>query len=106
MDADTQTRVTDPYLEEFAASREEADMKPKIIPIHVFNDVTATMAKVTREVCVKQICCIIHLTDLPPAGLVICAYRFRNNHIWLTVECRSLYRTTCPRNESKNTQVL
>ena len=50
MDADMQIALTDPHLGELAASQETADKMPKIIPIHVLNDVTSTMAKVTREV--------------------------------------------------------
>lgn len=50
MDKDTQIRLTDPHLEELAAAREETDTKPKIVPVHVFNDVSSTMEKVTSEV--------------------------------------------------------
>lgn len=50
MDDETKVRLTDPLMEELAASREELDTKPKIIPIHVRNDVSSTMAKITREV--------------------------------------------------------
>lgn len=50
MDPDTKVMVTDPLMDELAASREEADTKAKIAPVHILNDVSATMAKVNREV--------------------------------------------------------
>ena len=51
MDSEMKAAITDPLLEELAASREEADTGAKTTPVHVLNDVTATMAKITREVC-------------------------------------------------------
>ena len=51
MDNDTKTKLTDPLLEEFAVLREVTDTKPKIIPVHVLNDVSSTMAKIICEVC-------------------------------------------------------
>ena len=50
MDSETKVIVTDPLMEGLVASREEADTKAKITPVHVLNDVSATMAKITREV--------------------------------------------------------
>lgn len=54
MDKETQAAVTDHLIEEIMASREEADTKAKIVPVHVLNDVSGTMAKITREVRHKQ----------------------------------------------------
>ena len=51
MDSETKVAVTDPLMEELVALQEEADTKAKIAPVHVLNDVNATMAKITREVC-------------------------------------------------------
>ena len=51
MDPEMKAAATDPFMEEFLALREEADTKTKIAPVHVLNDVTATMTKITREVC-------------------------------------------------------
>jgi hypothetical protein len=51
MDPEMKAAVTNPFLEELVASRNEADTKPKITPVHIFNDVSATMAKINREVC-------------------------------------------------------
>ena len=50
MSPETKVTVTDPLLEELISSREEADIKPKIAPVHVLNDVSATMTKINREV--------------------------------------------------------
>ena len=50
MDTELKVAITDPLLEELIASREEADTRAKITPVHVLNDVSATMAKVNREV--------------------------------------------------------
>ena len=51
MDPETKLAVTEPLMEELVASRKEADTKAKIAPVHVLNDVSATMAKINREVC-------------------------------------------------------
>ena len=50
MGPEVKAAVTDPLMEELVLSREEADTKPKIAPVHVLNDVSATMAKISREV--------------------------------------------------------
>ena len=50
MDPEMKVAVTEPLMKELVASREEADMKAKIAPVHVLNDVSATMAKINREV--------------------------------------------------------
>jgi hypothetical protein len=50
MDHKAKVEATDLSLEELKALREEADVKPKIAPVHVLNDVSATMAKINREV--------------------------------------------------------
>ena len=50
MDPETKMVVTDPLLGELVSSREEADVKPKIAPVHISNDVSATMTKINREV--------------------------------------------------------
>ena len=63
MSDEMKVSLTDPLLEELEASREEADTKPKVIPIHVLNDVSSTMAKITREVRLwKQSYHTFHLT--------------------------------------------
>jgi len=51
MDQETKTAITDPLMEELITSRDEADTGAKIVPVHILNDVSAIMAKVTREVC-------------------------------------------------------
>jgi hypothetical protein len=50
MNPEEKAAATDTLLEELVSSREEADMKPKVAPVHVLNDVSATMAKINREV--------------------------------------------------------
>ena len=50
MDPETKVAITDPLMEELVASREEADMGAKIAPVHILNDVSATMSKINREV--------------------------------------------------------
>jgi predicted pyridoxine 5'-phosphate oxidase superfamily flavin-nucleotide-binding protein len=57
MDPDTKVAVTDPLLDELETWRKEIENKPKITPIHVLNDVTATMTKINGEVC--HICYIL-----------------------------------------------
>lgn len=56
MDSETKVAITDPLLEELVSLREEADTRPKIAPVHVLNDVSATMAKINREVCFRVHC--------------------------------------------------
>jgi hypothetical protein len=51
MTPESKKAATDPLLEELVSSREEADTKPKIAPVHVLNNVSATMAKINHEVC-------------------------------------------------------
>lgn len=51
MSPEAKAAIADPLLEGLVASREAADMKPKIAPVHVLNDVSATMLKINREVC-------------------------------------------------------
>ena len=51
MDPETKMAVTEPLMRELKVSREEADTKPKIVPVHILNDVSATMMKINREVC-------------------------------------------------------
>jgi hypothetical protein len=69
MDFDTRVAVTDPLLEELVSLREAADMKPKITPVHVLNDVSATMMKINCEVCpsnaAKRQC--VYSNDSPTA---------------------------------------
>lgn len=50
LDLEAKVVVTNPLLEELVTWREEVDTRPKITPIHVLNDVTATMAKINQEV--------------------------------------------------------
>jgi len=50
MDQETKVALTDPLMEDLIASQQEADMKLKIPPVHVLHDVSATMAKINREV--------------------------------------------------------
>lgn len=54
LDSGTKVALTDPLLQELVTWREEVDTKPKITPIHVLKDVTATMAKINQEVCHRQ----------------------------------------------------
>ena len=56
MGPEVKVAVTNNLMEELVASREEADTKAKIAPVHVLNDVSATMAKINREVC--PWCCV------------------------------------------------
>ena len=58
MDPEMKTAATDHLLEELVTSREEADAKAKIAPVHILNDVSATMAKINREVCPRW--CVRH----------------------------------------------
>ena len=51
LDDEAKAAVTDPVMEELMLAREEANMKPKITPIHVLNDMSATIAKIKCEVC-------------------------------------------------------
>ena len=51
MDNKMKATVTDPLMEEFMLAREQADTKPKLTPVHVLNDVSATVAKIKNEVC-------------------------------------------------------
>ena len=50
MDPEMKPIITDPLIKELVALREEADTKAKVTPVHVLNDVSATMTKITREV--------------------------------------------------------
>ena len=50
MDAETKAELTNPLIEELRLAQEEADTKPRIMPVHVLNDVSATVAKIKREV--------------------------------------------------------
>lgn len=50
LDDEAKVAVTDPLMEELRLAREEADTKPKITPVHVVNDVSATITKIKREV--------------------------------------------------------
>lgn len=50
MDREMQAAATDPLMEELRAHREEVETRPKITPVHVLKDVTATIAKLTKEV--------------------------------------------------------
>ena len=48
---ETKVMATDGLLEELAETRQEADTRAKVMPVHILNDVSATMAKIIREVC-------------------------------------------------------
>jgi len=50
MSNDEQVVATDGLLEELVEARQKADTKAKITPVHILNDVSATMAKINREV--------------------------------------------------------
>lgn len=52
MSEDMKAAVTDGLLEELTETHKEADTKAKIMPVHILNDVSATMAKIVREVSV------------------------------------------------------
>lgn len=43
--------ATDGPLEELIKARQETDTKAKVTPVHILNDVSATIAKIVREVC-------------------------------------------------------
>ena len=51
MDAEKKAEITNPLIEELVLARKEADTKPRITPVHVLNDVSATVAKIKHEVC-------------------------------------------------------
>lgn len=51
--------ITDPLMDELMASREEADTKAKIAPVHILNDVSATMARINREVYPENMSCVL-----------------------------------------------
>lgn len=88
MDPETKVAVTDPLMKDLVASREEADTKAKITPVHVLNDVSATMAKINREVRLQK-----HIHDFyfdvpfPLAGRVACPHRLRDHHVRRAVKC-------------------
>lgn len=50
MGPEAKAAVTDNLLKELVSSREDAGTKPKIVPVHIFNDVSVTMAKIKCEV--------------------------------------------------------
>lgn len=50
MSPEAKLAITDPLLGELVSWREKADLGPKIVPVHVYNDVSATVLKITREV--------------------------------------------------------
>ena len=50
MDSEVQAEVSCAAMNELAVSREEIDTGAKIVPVHVFNDVTAMITKIKHEV--------------------------------------------------------
>ena len=50
MDAEKKAEVTNPLIEELVLVRKEADTKLRITPVHILNDVSATVAKIKHEV--------------------------------------------------------
>jgi hypothetical protein len=50
MDLSEKKAATDTLLEELVMARQETDIKAKVTPVHILNDVSATMAKIIREV--------------------------------------------------------
>lgn len=50
MSSDEKVSATEGLLGELVEARQEADTKAKITPVHILNDVSATMAKINREV--------------------------------------------------------
>lgn len=50
MDEDTKAQITDPLVKELTALRADEDVKPRVIPVHAYNDVASTMRKVAKEV--------------------------------------------------------
>lgn len=50
MNLEAQAEATDSAMGELIASREEIDKGAKVAPVHVFNDVSATMTKIKHEV--------------------------------------------------------
>jgi pseudouridine-5'-phosphate glycosidase len=51
MDVEMKVLVTNPFMEDLATAREEMDTKAKLTPVHVLNDVSATIGKIKLEVC-------------------------------------------------------
>jgi hypothetical protein len=51
MSLNEKSAATDSLLEELVTARREMDIKAKVTPVHILNDVSATMAKIVREVC-------------------------------------------------------
>jgi hypothetical protein len=51
MSRDAKAAATDGLLEQLVEARRDMDTKAKITPVHILNDVLATMAKIIREVC-------------------------------------------------------
>ena len=117
MDPEMKAIITDPLIEELVALREEADTKAKVTPVHVLNDVSATMTKITREVRPLEydICYVLtylssswmHFTPvwaLKPSSLVCNQAAITTRHPWsmpparryprsLTTSSRSLLPT-------------
>jgi hypothetical protein len=52
MDKETQVVVTNPLMDGLIAAQEEAETKVKIVPVHILNNVTVMISKITCEVCV------------------------------------------------------
>lgn len=50
MSDNAKVAATEDLLDELVEARQEADTKAKITPVHILNDVSATMAKINREV--------------------------------------------------------
>lgn len=50
MDVETKAELTNSLMEELVLAREEADTRPRITPVHVLNDMSATVAKIKCEV--------------------------------------------------------
>lgn len=111
MDSDTREAITDPLLDELMSMREEADTKPKIAPVHVLNDVSATMMKINREVR----CYVRRMLGLsidqcqhnpPVVGCLACSHRLRDHPFWSPVKWRPLYCPDRPFYKLQDTYVL
>jgi len=95
MSGDEKVAATEGLLGELVEARQEADTKAKITPVHILNDVSATMAKINREVRYLLSVTSVHVltTMLLTARCLECSHRLRSRRHWHQVKCRSLHGT-------------
>ena len=106
MTPEDKAAVADPLLEELVLLREAADTKPKIAPVHVLNDVSATMGKIQREVRPKKVFERHISNNSPTAGCFACPHGLRKHCIWSSVKRRPLHPPIRPLYKQKDTDVL